>query len=78
MIMKRINIQLAIPVEVFDSIPATRKKAFRDAVRAMKKLAVKINEGLDNEEMTVTATIHDCHHGEIGNTISCNDTLVEI
>ncbi len=78
MIMKRIDIQLAIPMEVFDEIPVARKKAFRDEVRAMKKLAVRINEGLDNEEITVIANIHDCHHNELGNTISCNDTLVEI
>lgn len=59
---RRFNIQLAIPEKVFNKIPNTRKLAFRDEVRAMKALAVKINAGKDNEEMTVKATWHICHH----------------
>jgi len=35
-------------------------------VRAMKSLAVKINEGKDNEEMTVKAAYHICRHDEGG------------
>ena len=62
MAMWRCNIQLAIPEDVFNKIPLARKIAFRDEVRALKNLAVKINEGLANEEMTVTAQWHICHH----------------
>ena len=60
----RFSLDLAIPSEVYDSIPATKKTAFRDMVRAMKALAVKINEGKDNEEMTVVAQFHKCRHDE--------------
>ena len=62
--LKRINIELAIPEKVFDKIPAERKQAFIREVRAMKNLAVKINEGKANEEMTVKAVWHRCGHDE--------------
>jgi len=58
----RFNLDLAIPSGVYDAISVTKKAAFRDTVRAMKALAVKINEGLPNEEMTVMARYHICHH----------------
>jgi len=58
----RFEISLAIPSGVYDSISDTKKKAFRDAVRAIKAYAVKINEGADNEEMTVRTVFHKCHH----------------
>ena len=58
----RLSLDLAIPSEVYDSIPAAKKTAFRDAIRAMKALAVRINEGLPDEEMTVRAVWHKCHH----------------
>ena len=64
MALWRCNIQLAIPEDVFNKIQLARKTAFRDEVRALKKLAVKINEGLANEEMTVNATYHICRHDE--------------
>ena len=56
------RLDLAIPLEVWDKIPLARKLAFRDEVRAMKALAVRINEGQPNEEMTVVANYHICHH----------------
>ena len=58
----RFEISLAIPSAVYNSIPDTKKKAFRDAVRAIKAYAVKINEGTSNEEMTVKTVFHKCHH----------------
>jgi len=58
----RFNLDLAIPSDVFDSIPDARKLAFRNEVRALKALSVRINEGLPNEEMTVKASFHKCHH----------------
>ena len=78
MALMRFNIQLAIPEEVFDKIPIARKIAFRDEVRALKELSVKINEGKPNEEMTVVARQHICHHDEPNNQISCKDTEQEI
>ena len=52
------QLDLAIPKDVWDSIPNAKKIAFRDMVRELKALAVKIN----NEEMTVKASWHICHH----------------
>jgi len=60
----RCNIQLAIPLKVYDNIPATKKLAARDAIRNLKALAVKINTGQSEEEMTVKANWHICHHDE--------------
>ena len=62
----RFKIDLFIPEGVYDSIPAAQKLAARDAVRALKALAVRVNEGQDNEEMTVKATMHRCLHDEGG------------
>jgi hypothetical protein len=58
----RFRLDLAIPEDVFNSLPQEKKTAFRDAVRAIKAYAVRINEGQDNEEMTVMANWHVCHH----------------
>ena len=60
----RFNLDLAIPSKIYDTIPTTKKSAFKDAIRAMKALAVKINEGKDNEEATVKASWHKCYHDE--------------
>jgi len=60
----RFTLDLAIPSEVYDAIPAAKKTAFKNMVRAMKALAVRINEGKDNEEMTVVAQFHKCRHDE--------------
>ena len=68
----RFNLDLAIPSEVYDAIPLAKKTAFKDTIRAMKALAVKINEGQPNEEMTVTAKYHQCFHDE-GNNKPCEE-----
>ena len=62
--LMRINIDLAIPENVFKKIPADRKQTFISEIRAMKQLAVKINEGKANEEMSVRAKWHRCGHDE--------------
>jgi len=62
MALFKVNIQLAIPSDVYANIPVARKIAFRDAVLALKALSVRINEGQPNEEMTVKAQYHICHH----------------
>ena len=71
MALMRFDIQLAIPKDIYDAIPLAKKLAARDANRALKALAVKINEGKPNEEMTVRAVWHICHHDEGG---SCEPT----
>ena len=58
----RFNLDLAIPETVYQAIPLAKKQAFKDTILAMKALAVKINEGKDNEEMTVKAVWHKCYH----------------
>jgi len=60
----RFNLDLAIPSAVYDAIPSAKKTAFRNAIKAMKALAVRINEGADNEEATVKASWHKCLHDE--------------
>ena len=60
----RFTLDLAIPEAVFNAIPTARKLAFRDEIRALKSLAIKINEGQPNEEMTVRASYHKCFHDE--------------
>ncbi len=62
--LMRFDIQLAIPKDVYDAIPLAKKIADRDAIRALKALAVKVNEGKDNEEMTIRAVSHICRHDE--------------
>ncbi len=64
MALIRFDIQLAIPEEVYAAIPAVTKTAFQDKIRALKALAVKINAGKTNEEMTVRAVWHKCYHDE--------------
>lgn len=58
------QLDLAIPLAVWDAIPAAKKQAFRDAVRELKAKAVRINAGLYNEEVTVKATFHKCYHDQ--------------
>jgi len=64
MALIRFDIQLAIPKDVYDAIPLAKKIAARDAIRKLKALAVKINAGQPNEEMTVVANWHICLHDE--------------
>ena len=48
-----------------DKTPQQVDKAFPQllpALKAAKAKASKINEGLANEEMTVKASYHICHH----------------
>ncbi len=60
----RFQLDLAIPSVVFDSIPVAKKQAFSDEVRELKAKAVRINAGLDNEEVTIRATYHKCYHDQ--------------
>lgn len=62
MALIRFNLDLAIPELVYNALPDAKKQAFKDVVKAMKALAVKINEGQPNKEMTVRAVWHRCHH----------------
>ena len=78
MSLERFRLELAIPTSVFNAIPTAKKIAFRDIVRELKSYAVNINAGLPNEEMTVLARRHTCHHDEPGNTEPCNLTEQDI
>ena len=42
----------------------TKLPAIRQAVRDLKVYASKINTGQPNEEMSVKASFHICHHNE--------------
>ena len=64
MALIRFQIDLAIPEATYNAIPAARKIAARDAIRDLKSLAVRINEGKPEEEMTVKASWHRCVHDE--------------
>lgn len=73
MALIRFTIDLAIPEAVYNAIPPAKKLAFRNAVRELKALAVKINQGQPNEEMTVVANWHRCHHDEGGSCEPAQD-----
>lgn len=62
MALIRFVLDLAIPEAVYNAIPVAKKTAIRDRIRELKALAVKINEGQANEEMTVKASYHKCYH----------------
>jgi len=64
MALIRFSLDLAIPEKVYAAIPAATKTVIRDRIRALKALAVKINAGQPNEEMTVRAVWHRCRHDE--------------
>ena len=60
----RFTLDLFIPEATFNAVPQAAKDDFRNKVRSMKALAVKINAGTPSEEMTIKATWHRCHHNE--------------
>ena len=64
----RFSLDLFIPESVYDSISVATKVAIRDRIRELKAKAVKINEGLNNEEATIRSVWHRCHHDEENNT----------
>ncbi|KKN72885.1 hypothetical protein LCGC14_0405890 [marine sediment metagenome] len=68
MALIRIRVDLAIPKEIADK-PAVRGKLVElyQLLKLAKSYAVKINEGMGNEEMTVRASWHICHHDTGGN-----------
>ena len=53
------GVKLKLPPNFVDAIPQ-----IRDAVRKLKSFSSKINEGKDNEEMTIVAKYHVCYHQE--------------
>jgi len=68
MALVRISVDLTIPVEIATK-PVVKAKLLElyALLKLAKAYSVKINEGLPNEEMTVKANYHICHHdtGEI-------------
>lgn len=57
----RINLDLAFK-EPLSSEVKTKLAEAKDKIKALKVYASKINEGLANEEITIKATWHRCHH----------------
>ncbi len=51
------NIQLTIPQNIYDALPAAKKSAARDIIRELKALAVQLPN-----EVTVKASWHWCTH----------------
>lgn len=60
----RFRLDLAIPKDVYDAITPATKAAFKEKVLAMKALAVRINAGKTNEEVSVVAVWHLCNHDQ--------------
>jgi len=58
----RLSLDLFIPEATYNAIPAATKTAIRDRIRQLKILAVKVSAGLPNEEKTIKAVWHRCHH----------------
>ena len=61
MSLKRYNIDLAFK-EPISRANQGLLTALETAIRNAKRLAVKINEDRDNEEDTIRAVWHICHH----------------
>ena len=64
MALMRFQLDLAIPEATYNAMPTAKKLAAYDAIRGLKALAVRINKGQANEEMTVRAVWHRCLHDE--------------
>ncbi len=60
-----------IPTALATQIPTIRQK-----IQALKGFARKINSGQPNEEMTVKASYHVCHHED--NPPTCGDLEQDI
>ena len=60
----RFTLDLAVKQPIPSALQA-KLPAIRDAIRQLKAYAEKINAGAGNEEMSVKAAYHICHHDEI-------------
>lgn len=61
-------IRFTLDLAVKEPIPQALKDrlpAIRNAIKELKAYASKINQGAANEEMTVRAVYHRCHHDEL-------------
>ena len=72
-----------VQIDLFykDKTPKQIEKEFPNllpSIKALKAKATKINAGHSNEEITIIAKYHICHHDEPDNQISCSDTEQEI
>ena len=62
---RRFQVDLAVPLDVAGKMDPTLEGQWgtlQNLIRAFKASAVKINAGLANEENTIQATTHICHH----------------
>jgi len=60
----RFQVDLFIPEPIDDDFKKEISQKILPAIRKLRPHARKINEGKDNEEMTVVAKWHICRHDE--------------
>lgn len=70
MAVLRVNLDFAFPLPLAP-IVKTRLDALKAEITKAKVYAIKINSGLPNEEMTISAKYHVCHHDEGANHPPC-------
>ena len=69
------GVRLTIDLYYKDKTPAQLNAEFPQllpAIKALKNKASKINAGLPNEEMTISAKYHICNHDE---NKPCGETI---
>lgn len=59
----RFNLDLAIKEPIPDELNQ-KFSAIKETILKLKSFASKINEGKENEEMTIRAVYHRCFHDE--------------
>ncbi len=66
MSLRRLQLDLAVQEQdgKLPSAPEGQWTGLLNHIKAFKKASVKINRGLVNEEDTIGATFHTCHHDE--------------
>ncbi len=65
MSLRRLEISLAVPEDKNGKLPIALESQWNSLlseIRAFKQASVKINAGLANEEDTIKASWHVCHH----------------
>ena len=63
MALFRLQLDLAIPKEIFDRIPPAKIEVIKQVIRELASLAVTVNPGKPDKE-PVKATYHICYHDE--------------
>jgi len=58
---------------ILPKVVVDKLKVVRSTIRDFKQYATKINEGEPNEEATIRAVFHICHHDEGDNHPPCEE-----